>query len=159
MTQLTSGSKLCRNLWSYYDSMLWGNTANFVVKTCRVIRIKLKVMSQTFLRACPTSWRENSWHRYGMKKLRHCHSMYISQFAGSRIHLFDLLNSLYSVFLSSCSFGDSLVHPSSPTFAASDLVSVCRQLLAPFRQVRSFHFTLSEILPFYSHFYRATQLC
>jgi len=30
----------------------------------------------TFHRACPTSWRENSWHKYGMKKLRHCHPMY-----------------------------------------------------------------------------------
>jgi len=31
---------------------------------------------QTFLRACPTSWREDSWHRYGMKKLYRCHRMY-----------------------------------------------------------------------------------
>ena len=28
------------------------------------------------LTGCPTSLRENSWHRYGMKKLRHCHPMY-----------------------------------------------------------------------------------
>jgi len=34
-------------------------------------------MSQwlTFFRACPTSWRLNSWHRYGMKKLHHGHPM------------------------------------------------------------------------------------
>jgi len=25
----------------------------------------------------PPSWRENSWHRYGMKKLRHCHPICI----------------------------------------------------------------------------------
>ena len=24
---------------------------------------------QTLLRACPTSWRETSWHRYGVKRL------------------------------------------------------------------------------------------
>jgi len=24
----------------------------------------------------PTTWRKNSWHRYDMKKLRHCHPMY-----------------------------------------------------------------------------------
>jgi len=28
--------------------------------------------------ACPTSWRENSWHRCGGKKLRRCHPMYIA---------------------------------------------------------------------------------
>ena len=39
------------------------------------------VMSQqqTFLKACPTSWLEKRWHRYGMKKLRHCHRMHIDR--------------------------------------------------------------------------------
>jgi len=31
---------------------------------------------ETFRRAGPTKWRKNSWHRYYMKKLRHCHPMY-----------------------------------------------------------------------------------
>jgi len=36
----------------------------------------------TLLRACCTSWRENSWHRYGWqryetKNLSHCHHMYM----------------------------------------------------------------------------------
>jgi len=31
---------------------------------------------QTFHRACPTSWQKSSWHRYGMKKLCHCHRNY-----------------------------------------------------------------------------------
>jgi len=31
---------------------------------------------QTFLTVCHTSWRKNSWHRYAMEKLRHCHPMY-----------------------------------------------------------------------------------
>ena len=36
------------------------------------------VTVQTFRIACPTSWRKNSWHRYGMKKLRHCHPICIT---------------------------------------------------------------------------------
>ena len=32
---------------------------------------------ETFCKALPTTWRKNSWHRYDMKKLRHCHPMYI----------------------------------------------------------------------------------
>jgi len=41
-----------------------------------------KVMSQqqTFLRAGPTSWRENSRYRYGTKKLCRCHPMYSLRF-------------------------------------------------------------------------------
>jgi len=36
--------------------------------------------------ASPTSWRENRWHRYGMKKLRHCHPvLWISQ-SRAQIH-------------------------------------------------------------------------
>jgi len=33
-------------------------------------------MITTFLRACPTLWQENSWHRHVMKKLRYCYPMY-----------------------------------------------------------------------------------
>jgi len=32
------------------------------------------LQQQTFRTACPTTWPENSWHRYGMNKLRHCHT-------------------------------------------------------------------------------------
>jgi len=52
-----------------------------VVRTCKIESVGLrdcpryhnltkKVMSQqqTFRTACPTSWRENSWHRYVTKK-------------------------------------------------------------------------------------------
>jgi len=28
------------------------------------------------MQSLPTKWRKNSWHRYDMKKLRHCHPMY-----------------------------------------------------------------------------------
>ena len=31
------------------------------------------VTKQAFFRACSTSWQENSWHRYVIKKSRHCH--------------------------------------------------------------------------------------
>ena len=31
---------------------------------------------QTSLRACPTSWRESSWHKHGMRKLRRSYHMY-----------------------------------------------------------------------------------
>jgi len=33
---------------------------------------------QTLIRTCPTSWRENNWHRCGMEKLRRYHPMYRS---------------------------------------------------------------------------------
>jgi len=76
--------------------MLWGNTAyceNFEkssgenslrysvkiswFKRMSVILLRKLRQSLTFLRACHTSWQENSWHsRYAMKKLRHCHPMY-----------------------------------------------------------------------------------
>jgi len=38
-----------------------------------------KVINKQFSELDPTSWRENSWRRYGIKKLRHCHSMYIPE--------------------------------------------------------------------------------
>jgi len=31
---------------------------------------------ETFCGDWPTTWRKNSWHRYDIKKLRHCHPMY-----------------------------------------------------------------------------------
>ena len=72
-------------------SMLCSNTAyivsSCVVNTCCIVRINrisslkktslislsfnvsISDISQSF--NCPTSWRENRWHRYGMKKERH----------------------------------------------------------------------------------------
>jgi len=34
----------------------------------RYITKKVTSQQQTFRRTCPTSWRENSWYKYGMKK-------------------------------------------------------------------------------------------
>ena len=72
-------------------SMLWDNTAYCVklsggdvsrysnktesvgLRKCQYhhyITKKVMPQEQTFLRTCLASWRENSWHRYGMKKLR-----------------------------------------------------------------------------------------
>jgi len=76
-------------------SMLWGNTAYCVKlsgedlsscsnkiesvglrnKLMRIVAILLRKWchnNKHFVRACPTSWRENTWRRYGMKKLRYC---------------------------------------------------------------------------------------
>jgi len=84
-------------MWSHYYLYVVGNTAYSVklhgvdlsrytnkiesvdVRKCPYHYVTKKVMSQyqTFLKACPTSWTENSWHRYGIKKLSHCHPMYI----------------------------------------------------------------------------------
>ena len=52
-----------------------------------------KVLSQwqMFIRVCPASWRESSWHIYGMNKLRQCHFMYTTTSLWSLILL---LNSL-----------------------------------------------------------------
>jgi len=79
-------------------SMLWGNTAYCVklsgedvwhysnkIESVALIKCQyyyyftknLMLQWQTFLTACPTSWRTNMRHRYGMKKLRQCHPMYI----------------------------------------------------------------------------------
>jgi len=40
-----------------------------------------------FIRSCSTSWRKNIWHRYGMKKLRHCHTICIFQWPTQNITL------------------------------------------------------------------------
>jgi len=39
----------------------------------------IQQLFSSILRACRVSWQENSWHKYGMKKLRHCHPAYIIQ--------------------------------------------------------------------------------
>ena len=81
------------NLWSRYDlyvvgqrSILWKLSGRFVAlfsnktepaglrkrpyyQKCPYYQVISQ--EQTFLWACPTSWRENSWRRYGMKKLRY----------------------------------------------------------------------------------------
>ena len=52
-----------------------------------LIRPTKKVMPQlqTFIRACPIAWRENSWHRYrsSMKKWRHGHPVYCQLCSGT----------------------------------------------------------------------------
>ena len=52
-----------------------------------------KVLSQwqMFIRVCPASWRESSWHIYGMNKLSQCHFVYTTTSLWSLILL---LNSL-----------------------------------------------------------------
>jgi len=56
-------------------SVLWSNYESSVTITD---------VSQSL----PMSWRENRWHRFGMKKLRHCNRMYIRlhSFASDDLH-------------------------------------------------------------------------
>ena len=95
-------------------SMLWGNTAytahcvmlsgehlwrysNKIESVClrkcphyHCLTDKVILQYQTFRRACPcpTWWRKNSWHRYGMKKSRHSHPIYsIFRFVGTCLSL------------------------------------------------------------------------
>ena len=90
------------NLWSRYDLSLCcgANMAYYVrlsgedlsrcsnkiesagLRKCpyyRYLTSLVILQYQTFPRACRTSWRENSCHRYGMKKLRHCHPVFETQ--------------------------------------------------------------------------------
>jgi len=43
---------------------------------------------ETLRRAWPTTWRKNSWHRYDMKKLRHCqcHPIHTRQNRIAQVH-------------------------------------------------------------------------
>jgi len=77
------------NLWSHYDLYVMGqHGAAYCVKLnsnkiksfglgkCPYCRYLSKHVTSLYTNICqslPTSWRKNMWHRYGMKKLRHCH--------------------------------------------------------------------------------------
>jgi len=79
-------SPFCRSTPSYCaylsgeDLSHYSNKIESVgLRKCPYYRyLTKKVMSEweTLRRAWPTTWRKNSWHRYDMKKLRHCRPMY-----------------------------------------------------------------------------------
>jgi len=63
-----------RHLW--LPCWWWSAFSASVIRISAVLLRKWCPSKKHFAELAPTKWRKNSWHRYDMKKLRHCHPLY-----------------------------------------------------------------------------------
>jgi len=106
-------------LWSHYDFHIGGNTAYCVKLSGEDLSRysnnwiswskKMTVSSLSYYesyvtitnisQSLPTSWRENSWHGYGLKKFRHCHPIH-TYYNGYDVDVYGRCSFFLSFFLS-----------------------------------------------------------